>query len=215
VSKESEGPQGTSDTSAPGAGAGEAAPTQHVPRIPKPEVKGAAKPPTSRPVTASEYAKTTSQSPDRTSVIPAVKDAPKASSKPAASVAASAPAGGGRQASLKLRHIDPWSVARLTFCVSVALMVVAVVAAAVFWLVSNVIGVWDQINDALTTVLSDESTPFDLTDYFGFGRTVGFTLVLSAINVVLMTIFATVGAHLYNLAAQLMGGVEVTLSEDK
>jgi hypothetical protein len=44
---------------------------------------------------------------------------------------------------------------------------------------------------------------------------IGLTLVLSAVNVVLMTALATIAAHLYNLAAQLMGGVEVTLAEDK
>ena len=42
----------------------------------------------------------------------------------------------------------------------------------------------------------------------------GLTLVLSAINVVLMTALATIGAHLYNLAAQLLGGLEVTFSDD-
>ena len=37
---------------------------------------------------------------------------------------------------------------------------------------------------------------------------------LSAINVVVMTVLATVAAHLYNLAAQLLGGIEVTFRED-
>nr|WP_302477527.1 DUF3566 domain-containing protein [Aeromicrobium stalagmiti] len=116
---------------------------------------------------------------------------------------------------MRLTHVEPWSVTRLAFAVSVALMIVGVVAAAIFWVVLNIVGVWDQINDSLTSVLSDDSSSFDVKDYFGFGRFVGLTLVLSAINVVLMTILATIGAHLYNLAAQLMGGVEVTFSEER
>lgn len=254
MSKESEAAKTT-----PGSGAGDAAPTQAIPRIPKadgaktqaakaPTKKPAVKPtestdkgrprpaaatkpaaaappeekkrpitpiggPPGRPITAAEYARTTKPSAATTAVIPAVKDAGPRPPKP--SFAPAEPVSGGRQASLRLTHVEPWSVTRLTFTISVALMIVAVVAAAIFWVVLNVIGVWGQINDALTTVLADNNSSFDVKDYFGFGRFVGLTLVLSAINVVLMTTFATIGAHIYNLAAQLMGGVEVTFSEEK
>jgi hypothetical protein len=64
-------------------------------------------------------------------------------------------------------------------------------------------------------VLSDDTSSFNVTDYFGIGRVAGLTLVLSAVNVVVMTALATIGAHLYNLAAQLMGGVELTFAEEK
>ena len=105
-------------------------------------------------------------------------------------------------------------MARIAFAVSVSLMIVGVVAMTIFWVVLNVTGVWGQVNDAVTSVLSDDSSSFDITDYLGFWRLIGLTLVLSAINVVLMTALATIGAHLYNLAAQVLGGVEVTFSED-
>lgn len=166
-----------------------------------------------RPITAAEYARTTKPSAATTAVIPAVKDAGPTTPRP--SSAPAEPAGGGRQASLRLTHVEPWSVTRLTFTISVALMIVAVVAAAIFWVLLNVLGIWGQINDAVTTVLADNNSTFNVTDYFGFGRFVGLILVLSSINVVLMTMFATIGAHIYNLAAQLMGGVEVTFSEEK
>ena len=93
-------------------------------------------------------------------------------------------------------------------------MIVGVVAMTIFWVVLNVVGVWDQVNEAVTSVLSDDSSSFNITDYLGFWRLIGLTLVLSAINVVLMTALATIGAHLYNLAAQVLGGVEVTFSEE-
>ncbi|MEO6604561.1 MAG: DUF3566 domain-containing protein [Aeromicrobium sp.] len=163
----------------------------------------------SRALTAADYARTTTPSPSTTSVIPAVKD------EPAEVAEVSAPtAGSGRKANLRLNHIEPWSVARIAFAISVALMIVGVVAMTIFWVVLNLVGVWDQVNDAVTSVLSDDSSSFDITDYLGFWRLIGLTLVLSAINVVLMTALATIGAHLYNLAAQVLGGVEVTFSED-
>lgn len=163
-----------------------------------------------RTLTAADYARTTTPSAATTSVIPVVKDEPEA---PA--VAAASPAGGsGRQASLRLNHVEPWSVARIAFAISVAMMIVAVVAMTIFWVVLDRTGVWGQINEAVTSVLSDDSSSFNITDYLGFSRLIGLTLVLSAINVVLMTALATIGAHLYNLAAQVLGGIEVTFSED-
>ena len=161
--------------------------------------------------TAGDYARTTRQSPDSTAVIPAVKDDAPAATSPAA--AASAASTSGRQARLRLTHVEPWSVTRLAFVVSVALMIVSVVAVTIFWVVLDLTGIWDQLNGTVTNVLSDSEGSFDLTDYLGLGRLVGLTLVFSAINVVLMTAIATVAAHLYNLAAQLLGGIEVTFTD--
>ena len=163
--------------------------------------------------------RTTSGSRATTAVIPAAQDEgpKKRTSAPSARPqrpAASPSAQPGRRASLRLVHVEPWSVTRLAFVVSVAMMIVAVVAVSIFWVVLNVTGVWGQINDSVTSILSDDSGSFDIKDYLGFGRMFGLTLVLSAINVVLMTALATIGAHLYNLAAQLLGGLEVTFSDD-
>jgi hypothetical protein len=165
-----------------------------------------------------DYGRTTKGSPASTAVIPAVKDQQQ-SAKPRTTNAQAQrtpppAAQPGRRASLQLVHIEPWSVTRLAFVVSVAMMIVAVVAVSIFWLVLSVTGVWGQINDSVTSVLSDDGGTFDIKDYLGFGRLFGLTLVLSAINVVLMTALATIGAHLYNLAAQLLGGLEVTFSDD-
>lgn len=203
----------TTPAAAPAAPATTARTSGSTSSTPTPEQKRKIQPvggPTGRPLTAADYEHTTQGSPASTSVIPAVKDRPK---EPQRSTAA-APAGTGRRASLRLTHVEPWSITRLAFAISVAMMIVAVVAVAIFWYVLDFAGVWDQINDSFTTVLSDDTASFNVTDYFGIGRVIGLTLVLSAVNVVLMTALATIAAHLYNLAAQLMGGVEVTLAED-
>ena len=171
------------------------------------------------PPSATDYGRTTKGSPATTAVIPAAKGGGPRAAKPSTPSArpqrtpqpAAQP---GRRASLRLVHVEPWSVTRMAFVVSVAMMIVAVVAVSIFWIVLSVTGVWGQINDSVTSVLSDDGGTFDIKDYLGFGRLFGLTLVLSAINVVLMTALATIGAHLYNLAAQLLGGLEVTFSDD-
>ncbi len=121
-----------------------------------------------------------------------------------------------RRARLHLTRIDPWSVLRTSFLLSVALGVVVFVAVVIVWGVLTAAGLWDSINGALAPLLSSETGPdFDITDYVGMGRVVGFTLVVAVLDVILLTSIATLGAFLYNLSAVLLGGVEVTLTEER
>lgn len=167
-----------------------------------------------RDLSADEYSRTTSGKASSTAVIPAIKDEPQ-DEAPAAEPAAPAPAAvGSRAATLRLTHVEPWSVTRMAFIISVAMMIVGVVATTIFWLVLDMAGVWDQVSGSVTSVLSDDADAFDITDYLGFWRLVGLSIVLSALNVVIMTVLATIAAHLYNLAAQVLGGFEVTFSSD-
>ena len=53
-----------------------------------------------------------------------------------------------------------------------------------------------------------------LEDYLGVQRILGFSVVVAAIDVVIITAVATLFAFLYNLSAVVMGGLEVTLAED-
>ena len=164
------------------------------------------------------YSRTTDGTADSTSVIPAIKDDQVPGSGDAAktqvaaepSVSASA-----RQARLRMSYIEPWSVTRMAFVVSVAMMIVSVVAVAVAWFVLQVTGVWDAFNDSITNLLSDDASSFDIGDYIGFGRIVGITLILSALNVIFMTALATIAAQLYNVASKILGGVEITFSDRK
>jgi len=118
-----------------------------------------------------------------------------------------------RKARLRLVRLDPWSVMKTAFALSIALAIVMVVAVTIVWAVLGVAGVWDAINSSVATVLSENADAFDVNDYVGFGRIIGLTIVISAIDVILITAIATIGAFLYNLAASLLGGLEVTLAE--
>lgn len=120
-----------------------------------------------------------------------------------------------RTARLRLTHVDPWSVTKAAFVLSIVLGVVAVVAVFIVWTVLGAAGLWDAINSAMSQTLGDsEGQPFQVQDYVGTGRAVGFTMIVAVVDVVLLTMIATLGAFLYNLAAALLGGVELTLTED-
>ncbi len=121
---------------------------------------------------------------------------------------------GTRKARLRLTHLDPWSVMKTSFLLSIAFGIVLVIAVAVVWSVLGAAGVWDSINRTVTDVLGNNQSGFDIRDYVGTNRVVGFTMVVAAVDVVLITAISTLCAFLYNLAAALLGGVEVTLAED-
>jgi len=121
-----------------------------------------------------------------------------------------------RRARLRLTRIDPWSVMKTAFLLSIALGVVTIVSVLMVWSVLGAAGVWDSINATVQNVLGEESsTTFDIENYLGTSRVLGFTLLVSVIDVVLLTAIATLAAFLYNMAAALLGGIDITLVEDE
>ena len=104
---------------------------------------------------------------------------------------------------------------KTAFLLSIALGIVLVVAVAIIWGVLGAAGVWDSINSIVQQAVgNDNGTPFDIQEYVGTSRVLGFTMIVAVIDVILITAIATLGAFLYNLAAALLGGIEVTLAED-
>jgi hypothetical protein len=120
-----------------------------------------------------------------------------------------------RKARLRMTHVDPWSVMKTAFLLSIAFGIVTVISVAVVWSVLGAAGVWDSINSTVQEVIGGQSgSTFDVEDYVGISRVMGFTMIVAVVDVVLITAIATLGAFLYNLSATLLGGVEVTLAED-
>ncbi|WP_148615455.1 DUF3566 domain-containing protein [Nocardioides rubriscoriae] len=122
---------------------------------------------------------------------------------------------GPRRARLRLTRIDPWSVMKTAFLLSIAFGIVTVIAVAMIWEVIGAAGVWDSINSTVKEVIDEPGTAdFDIEDYIGTDRVLGFTMLVAAVDVVLITAIATLSAFLYNMSAALLGGIEVTLAED-
>jgi len=104
---------------------------------------------------------------------------------------------------------------KTAFLLSIAFAVVTVVSVAMVWQVLGAAGVWDSINSTVQEAIGGEDVAgFQIEDYVGTSRVLGFTMLVAAIDVILITASATLTAFLYNMAAALLGGVEVTLAED-
>lgn len=127
-----------------------------------------------------------------------------------------APRTRARRARLVLSRVDPWSVMKLAFLLSIALAIVAVVAVFVLWSVLDAMGVFDSVGSTVESVTrsSDNAQGLDILDYVGLGKVLSITMVLSAVNAVLLTALCTLSAFLYNMAASLVGGFHLTFTED-
>ena len=119
-----------------------------------------------------------------------------------------------RRARLRLVQVEPWSVMKTAFVLSVAIGIVTVVAVGIVWGVLGAAGVWDSINSIVQQAVGGQGKPFDIEEYAGTSRVLGFTMIVAVVDVILITAIATLGAFLYNLSAALLGGIEVTLAED-
>src|SRR6476659_3213882 len=146
-------------------------------------------------------------------------DEHRANANPESKPAAKKAAVGGRpprRARLRLTRVDPWSVMKTAFLLSIAFGVVTVVSVLMVSSMIDAAGVWDAMNQTVQDVVGgQDSAGFDVTDYLGTSRVIGFTMLVAVIDVVLLTAISTLGAFLYNMAAALLGGIDITLVEDE
>ncbi|MFC7547162.1 DUF3566 domain-containing protein [Plantactinospora sp. GCM10030261] len=125
----------------------------------------------------------------------------------------SAASRGPRRARLNLKRIDPWSVMKFSGAVSVVLFIVVVVATSVLYLALDAMGVFESVNSSLADLISAGGGPGAETFRITAKGVIGTSALIGLVNVVLFTALATLGAFIYNVCADLVGGIELTLAE--
>ncbi|WP_344977758.1 DUF3566 domain-containing protein [Streptosporangium fragile] len=105
---------------------------------------------------------------------------------------------------------------KFSFVVALVCFVVLFVAVAVLYMVLNSLGVFDNIIQTvnqLTMADGKSTSDIDVASWFEPVRILGYTALIGAVNVVLITALSTLGAVIYNISSDLVGGIEVTFSE--
>ena len=119
-----------------------------------------------------------------------------------------------RQAQLTLARVEPWSVMKFSFVASIVAFIILFVGVAVLYMVLSALGVFDSLQHTVTTITSSQgSAGTNISNWFSASRILGYTGMLGALNIVLITAISTIGAVIYNLIARTIGGIEVTLRE--
>ncbi|ERK59489.1 transmembrane PF12089 domain protein [Propionibacterium acidifaciens F0233] len=120
-----------------------------------------------------------------------------------------------RKARLRIARFDPWSVMKTSFLFSIAAGIILFIAVWVVWGIISLSGALDQAQEALTALVGSSSgSGLELSNYVSQWRVLGFTAIVAVLNVVFITAVCTLLSFLYNLAANVIGGLEVTLAED-
>jgi hypothetical protein len=228
------GPSGTAPVSGPSSWAGSATPGgsaapagSHPAPADPPSVSPAAfawempdPPPDSRSSPARTFLRsgTTAKNPPAPQA-----GSPTAPGKPAAGAprGAAAPKASGvqlkrtaRQAHLTVARVEPWSVMKFSFVVSLVAFVILFVAVSVLYATLAGLGVFDSLQRVVSDVTSSQSSAgVNAKAWFTASKVLGYTALLGSANIVLITAMSTIGAVVYNLTSRLVGGVEVTLKE--
>jgi hypothetical protein len=119
-----------------------------------------------------------------------------------------------RQAHLTIARVEPWSVMKFSFVVSLVAFVILFVAVSVIYGTLSALGVFTSLQHVVQSVTSSQdSSGVNAAKWFTASRILSYTALLGALNIVLITAMSTIGAVVYNLTSRLIGGVEVTLRE--
>lgn len=115
------------------------------------------------------------------------------------------------RASMQIRRIDPWSTLKVSLLLSVSLFFVWMITVAFLYLVLGGMGVWAKLNSNVGDLLNNASG--SSAELVSSGTIFGGAFLIGLVNIVLMTALATIGAFVYNLITDLIGGIEVTLAD--
>jgi hypothetical protein len=119
-----------------------------------------------------------------------------------------------RQAHLTVARVEPWSVMKFSFVVSLVAFVILFVAVSVLYASLSGLGVFDSLQRVVSSLTSSQtSVGVNAAKWWSASRILGYTALLGSLNIVLITAMSTIGAVVYNLTSRLVGGVEVTLRE--
>jgi len=118
-----------------------------------------------------------------------------------------------RRAHLRITRLDLLSILKMAFLFAFCVGIVVFVALYVLWGFLQQSGVITSAQSLLNSVMGNpsSSTPLDLAQYLSTQRVVGFITAVTVLNVFVLTLLGTVFGMLYNLAAAMFGGLEVTL----
>ncbi len=119
-----------------------------------------------------------------------------------------------RHAHLYLTRVDPWSVMKNAFMLSIAVAIVIIVATMILWGMLTVSGTIAALTRTVDDIAGTGASAIDLTGLLSFGRVLTTASVIAVMEVILLSALATLFAYLYNLSVAITGGLQVTLTED-
>lgn len=118
-----------------------------------------------------------------------------------------------RKIRLSVARIDTWSTLKLSFLLSVAIGIGIIVAAACIWLMLDGMAVFTKIDDLVQSVAGDEAQ-IEILQFFEFNKIISLATIIAVVDVIVITLIATLGSVIYNIVSSLIGGLKITLTDE-
>lgn len=108
-----------------------------------------------------------------------------------------------------VRHVEPWSVLKISLIFYFCIWLIMLVAGTVLWRVAAQAGLIDNIENFIKDIFALESFTFEAGQIFRAYALGGLVVVVAA------TGFTVLLAVLFNLISDLTGGIRVTVIEEE
>lgn len=108
---------------------------------------------------------------------------------------------------IMIRRVDPWTVLKISVVFYTCILIIGVLANAVLWAIIGQLGLIDQITELAQT--------YNVALTIRTGNILQAVFLLGVLGVVFWTAVNVFLAFLYNLVADLIGGIRVDLAEDE
>lgn len=117
-----------------------------------------------------------------------------------------------RRMKLSVTKISPWSVAKVTFMLSIAMGIIQTVCVAILYGIIDAAGVFDKITSLVSQ--TGLASNFNMSSILSLGQILSAVIIFSVFEVVIMVLLSVILTFLYNVASSLVGGIHVTLGDD-
>jgi hypothetical protein len=107
-----------------------------------------------------------------------------------------------------IRKVDLWTVLKISICFYLTGLLVTLFAGVLLWWFASAVGIVENIEDFVEDLTSSTDFQFLSWDVLRGATLVGLVLVC------FMVVCTVLAAAFYNLFAELLGGVEITVVEE-
>ena len=121
---------------------------------------------------------------------------------------------GTKRSRLRVSYINPLSVVKTTFIISLAFGLASIVALVMLWFVAELSCTINSATGLLSDIFCSGGAGFNIVSLLSLPRVIFIGSIFTVFQVVTWTLLSGIIAIIYNMFAEYVGGWEVTLTDD-